>query len=520
MFVIVTKFFLISSNSAIIPLNPAHLPQASFKNHMRIVQPKQLQLGEVDIADIKFDPRSRDDIPQLLRGLQHLYLDEAIREKIFLILKKLVPAEINEDNGRPGMFLWKVLVMGVLRVNLNWDYDRLLEMVNNHKTIRQVLGHGIRDDEDTYKLQTLKDNVSLLTPDILDDINQIVVAAGHQVVKKKEEETLKGRCDSFVMETHVHFPTDINLLWDAVRKTVKLTASLSDDCGLTLWRQSEFNLRQIKKLYRKVQKVKHSTSKDEVKREAQQLVVIQAHVDYVQRTSELIAKAKITLTLDAIASKENVVELAEIEGFIVHAERQMEQIERRVVQGKKILHSEKVFSIFEPHTEWISKGKAGVPVELGLRVCILEDHYGFILHHHVMEKTTDDQVAVSMVTESQARFPDLKSCSFDKGFHSPANQQDLKMYLDLVVLPKKGRLNKQEQKREYSEDFQAARRQHSAVESAINALEVHGLDICPDHGIDGFKRYVSMAVLARNMQKLGAELRKRDPVIERIRFAA
>ncbi len=72
-----------------------------------------------------------------------------------------------------------------------------------------------------------------------------------------------------------------------------------------------------------------------------------------------------------------------------------------------------------------------------------------------MEKTTDDQVAVSMVTESQARFPDLKSCSFDKGFHSPANQQDLKVYLDLVALSKKGRLNKQEKEREYAEDFQA-----------------------------------------------------------------
>ncbi len=75
--------------------------------------------------------------------------------------------------------------MGVLRLNLNWDYDRLLEMVNSHKTIRQMLGHGIFDDDVEYALQTIKDNIGLLTPEILDEINQIVVAAGHAELKKK-----------------------------------------------------------------------------------------------------------------------------------------------------------------------------------------------------------------------------------------------------------------------------------------------------------------------------------------------
>ena len=63
---------------------------------------------------------------------------------------------------------------------------------------------------------------------------------------------------------------------------------------------------------------------------------------------------------------------------------------------------------------------------------------------------------------------------------------------------------------EQAEAFQAARRAHSAVESAINALEVHGLDRCPDHGLDGFKRYVSLAVVGRNIQILGAILRKQE----------
>ncbi len=311
-----------------------------------------------------------------------------------------------------------------------------------------------------------------------------------------------------MVETHVHFPTDISLLWDAVRKVVTLTARLSEDHELTLWRQSQFNLRQVKKDYRKVQKARHSTSKDEQKKTAQQQVVTQAYEAYLQRSIALITKAQYTLTLKAFNSPDDWLQVQEIKGFIAHAHRQIEQITRRVIHDEKIPHSEKIFSIFQPHTEWISKGKAGVPVELGLKTCVLEDQYGFILHHRVMQKETDEQIAVRMVTESQSRYADLTVCSFDKGFHSPGNQIELKKHLKLVVLPKKGRLNQQEKAHETADEFKAAKRQHSAVESAINALEVHGLDVCPDHGIDGFKRYISLAIVSRNIQKLGAELRK------------
>ena len=139
----------------------------------------------------------------------------------------------------------------------------------------------------------------------------------------------------------------------------------------------------------------------------------------------------------------------------------------------------------------VSKGKAGVPVELGVKVCILEDQYQFILHHQVMQQKTDDQVAVSMVMEAQQRFANLNACSFAKGFHSPENQRALKDQLERVALPRKGKLSHTAQAAQQSAAFIKARRAHSAVESAINALEVHGLDMCPDHGIGGFKRYVT-----------------------------
>lgn len=119
-----------------------------------------------------------------------------------------------------------------------------------------------------------------------------------------------------------------------------------------------------------------------------------------------------------------------------------------------------------------------------------------------MSKLTDDQVAVPMVKGAQQAFPNQKTCSYDKAFHSKGNQEDLKALLDTVVLPKKGRLSKADQAREHDPEFKRLRRQHSAVESAINALEVHGLDVCRDHGLDGFERYVALAVLSRNIQQL------------------
>ena len=187
------------------------------------------------------------------------------------------------------------------------------------------------------------------------------------------------------------------------------------------------------------------------------------------------------------------------------------------MRGGAIGHDEKVFSLFQPHTEWISKGKAGVPVELGAKVCILEDQYQFILHHQVMQKQSDDQVTVEMVVQAKNRFADLNACSFDKGFHSQANQGALKEQLELVALPRKGKLSKEAQAAEAAPAFAQARRAHSAVESAINALEVHGLDRCPDHGIDGFKRYVALAVLARNIHRIGAILWQQDQVRQRRR---
>jgi hypothetical protein len=488
---------------------------------MRNVINPQMLLDGVDIGAIDMSMKSRDDIPQILRGLQHIYTEPELRDRVFAILREVLPNRVKGEgkadagSGRPGMDQWRILVLGVLRLGLNADFDRIHELANEHGKLRQMLGHSDWADKTEYKVQTLKDNLRLFTPELLDRINQEVVDAGHVLVKKKgQEDGLGARCDSFVVETHVHYPTDINLLWDAIRKTIEISADLCQAHGLSDWRQSAYNLRQFKKFYRHAQKLRHSTSQDESKRQDKEAAMREAHRAYLEQAQVYLDRASDTRRqLKHIVLAEAF--LGELDEFMRHAERQIDQVDRRVLQGQTIPHGEKVFSLFQPHTEWICKGKAGVPVELGLRVCVVEDQHRFILNHLVMEGTTDDAVAVPIIEDTKTRFDNLHSISMDKGFHSKDNQVKLKEIVNVVVIPRKGRLNAVDRASESEAGFVRLRLQHSAVESAINALEQHGLDVCPDHGIVGFKRYVALAVVARNVQRLGALLRQQE--VDRIR---
>ncbi len=476
---------------------------------MRKIIEEQMQFGQINIADIKFDPKSRDEIPQLLMGLQYIYCTPEIRKQVFNELNKIVPEEKDINNGRPGMELWRILVLGTMRLSCNWDYDKLKDIADNHRTIRLMMGIGKYEDDITFHLQTIKDNVKLLTPEILDKINEIVVKSGHSLVKKKEEK-IKARCDSFVVETNVHFPTDINLLFDALRKVIVLCFKLCSYLGIKGWRQKKHNMKKVKRAFNFVRKLKHSTSKNEKKKQEKDKKIKAAYKDYLYIGEGFIERAKKMLSEIICTDKRTFNLMMDIAGFIKHAERQIDQIERRVFKGEKIPHEEKVFSVFEEHTEWICKGKAGVFQELGVRVCIVEDQFRFILNYEVMYKKTDEKVTVPIIRETKDIYFDLNSCSFDKGFYSPGHRKKLEEIIDVAILPKKGKLSGKDKEIETEVNFQSERKRHPGVESAINALENHGLDRCPDHGTEGFDRYIALAVLGRNLQVLGWILQKRE----------
>jgi hypothetical protein len=263
---------------------------------MRKVIDMQMKFGEVDIATINFDARSRDEIPKLLMGLQEIYCNRKVRDAVFTALRDLIPEGVDANNGRRGMDLWKILVLGTLRLSCNWDYDKLMDIANNHKTLRLMLGHSSILDDYHYPLQTLRDNLTLFTPEVLDRINQLVLQHGYQIVGKKKDEGLRASCDSFVVETDVHYPTDINLLFDAMRKVIVLIIALCDDLGVSGWRKGLYNLKKVKRYFRKAQQLKRSTSKDKTKQAEREQLIIDAHMAYVELADSIVERAKETVS--------------------------------------------------------------------------------------------------------------------------------------------------------------------------------------------------------------------------------
>ncbi|EDM25888.1 hypothetical protein LNTAR_07594 [Lentisphaera araneosa HTCC2155] len=162
-----------------------------------------------------------------------------------------------------------------------------------------------------------------------------------------------------------------------------------------------------------------------------------------------------------------------------------------------------------------------------MKVCVVEDQFGFILDHRIMKGEQDKDVAVEMVRKSKELYPGLTSMSFDKGFYSKVDKDGQNNHSRIEALevrahlPVKGRRNKAAQERESKEAFVVARKQHPAVESAINALESHGFDRCPDKGTPNFERYAAMAISASNIHHLGAIIMAREiKVLRRKRKSA
>jgi len=220
-----------------------------------------------------------------------------------------------------------------------------------------------------------------------------------------------------VVETAVHYPTDINLPLDAARKATVLIMALCDDLGMSGWRKGLYNLGKVKRYFCKAQQLKRSTSKDKTKQAKRERLLIDAHMAYAELADSVIGRAKGTVS--SVGSADLMVRLGirEIRKYIAHAERQMDQIRRRIVEGETIPHHEKVFFLFEEHTEWISKGKAGVSQELYLKVCIVRNQLGYILRHRVMQKETDERIAAPIIREIKERFYSGPQCQDSFSFN-------------------------------------------------------------------------------------------------------
>ncbi len=197
---------------------------------MRKVFQAQMTIGTVPIEEIELDLKSRDDVIAYLYGVQQIFKNPRTRKQLFDLMDSGYNPGVRKDRGRPGMDLWRIVVLAGLRQAIHCDYDRLAVLANGLKSLRQMMGHSDADDTQ-YNRQTIQDNVSGLSPELLGQINALVVKQGHQAVGHTEGELLKTRGDSKVVKTNVEFPTDVRLMWDTIRCMIRKCVRVSKQSG-------------------------------------------------------------------------------------------------------------------------------------------------------------------------------------------------------------------------------------------------------------------------------------------------
>lgn len=467
----------------------------------------QPDLQITPIEKIILPLKSRDELPPILATLQWIWMHPTLKAQILTLLEVRVLAD-KKATGRTGMDLWQILVLGVVRLGLDADWDRMEHLANYDLLLRQMLGicpDPWGTDARRFVHQTLRDNAALLDEELLKQINVLVAAAGRQVFVHKPSDKpapLQIKVDTYVLETDVHFPTDLNLLFDAGRKCLDLVEKYQKVLGYELlgWRKLEDWRRRFKAAERGASKTVFGGGKDKDKRVR---VVVS---DYLQIGRELSLKVQASLLslCDQPVEDRDWEVLAYFQQMI---DKHLDLVDRRLLQCQVIPTAEKVYSLFEPHTEWLTKGKLHPPVELGHRLLVATDQHQLIQDYEGPVGADVDQ-SIPVASRLLGRYGEgqLASMSFDKGFTRKEDRELLELFIPRVIMPKRGRKNAEEAEAESAKKFVALRKAHSAVESAINALEHHGLNRCLDLGLDGYTRYIGYGVLAYNLHVIGRQL--------------
>jgi hypothetical protein len=377
------------------------------------------------------------------------------------------------------------------------NYDRLQDLAENHHKLRHMMGLGDWDEATSLDWRRIRDNICLVKPPTIAHIYQLVAQEGHRL---DSEAAKTVRVDSFVMETNIHYPTESSLLWDGLRKIIGLCALVAADLDLSGWRQHTHLLRKVKSLCREIGRVSRSKapgSKKKLKR---------LYARLLKRAEKILQRAERLVEEAASGDLATAGRIEQIRVFIERTRQVAGTAHRRVILGEQVPNEDKLFSIFEPHTQLYRRGKAGQENQFGRLAMIYEDGAGFITHHYLLGRHEQDaDVAVPQTKIVQQRLQGaIEEISFDRGFHSQENEQELKKIVAEPCLPKRGVKEYAEQMNTASVKFRAARQRHPGVESAIGALQAgNGLKRSRDRSELGFERYLCLAILGRNLHVLG-----------------
>jgi len=333
---------------------------------------------------------------------------ERVRRDLVRGLKK--PAR-----GRRGLTARQVLRSLVLMRVKNWDYRELRERIADGLTLRQFTDFYC---DQVPKHDAFNRGVNRLTPQTLKAVNELVVQVA---VALGLEDGAKLRVDTTVVETDIHHPTDNTLLWDVVRVVTRLIGRLAK--ALEMRRIKGFRDRR-RSAHRRMYEIQRMTTKQRQGAESRQTA---RYRELIGIAEEVVANAKIALEKTANMRGKDLLAAMTIDAIrdeIAHycglGARVINQARRRVLEGEQVPNAEKIYSIFEPHTDLIKRGKVRTPVEFGHKVFLAESAKGLITQYEVLKGNPSDEVHVapSLKCHRRAfrRAPELYGA--DRGFFS------------------------------------------------------------------------------------------------------
>ena len=452
----------------------------------------------VPVEQVALNLESRDEIVPVLAGLQHLYSQIQLRDQV----TQLVAADVNEktrhDIGREGFSYWQILVLGVVRLGCNLDYDKLQDLCENHRSLRAILNVGDWD-QTSFGWRRIRDTLCLLKPKTLEKINQQIVSHGQQL---HGDARSRVRADSFVCETNIHYPTESNLIWDGMKKLIPLGRKLAESLEIDGWRQASHQLKKIKQQVRQIAQLSASKSPQVKQGVYPAYGVLLERVGLVLDRVRSLQKA----ANDAQLSSTEQSWLSQIERFYEPTSRVVDTAFRRTQLGETVTNEDKIFSIFETHTQLYRRGKTGQPNQFGRLVMVYEDGAGFLSHYYLMgrkEKDTDVVIEQTKIAQSK-HGGEIQDASFDRGYFSSANQTELEAIVEHPCLPPRHRNQYAQWLQSASVRMHSSRRHHSGIESAIGSFQRgNGMKRCRDKTELGLERYLGLAVLGRNIHVLG-----------------
>lgn len=479
---------------------------------MRMRFNPQPRLDCPPVTQVKLNLNCRDEIIPILRALQHIYSDSKLRREILDLVGEDVNRETSTVYGRPGMDYWQITVLAAVRLGCNLDYDKLQDLAEQHRNLRLLMGIGDWQEEVDFDWRRIRDNLCHLRPETLTKINRLIVTAGHKLAPAVIEAV---RGDTFVVETNIHYPTESSLIGDGLRKILPLAAELAEQQGLRGWRQHEHIQKNVRKLVQRIGRASRAKGKGTAER-LQNLYreLLELAKELLQRAEQLLVSLAFRVEDSPEVVSASQMPLAmRLHHYLGLTQKVCDTARRRVLLGETVPHAEKIFSIFEPGTELIKRGKQAKPVQYGHNVLVIEDAVGFICEYQVVGKGVLDQdLVIPVMKKLQKRVGGkIKRASFDRSFHTPENQQALGEIVRTPCIAAKGQEQGRRQQKEGTVAFRKARQNHPGVESAIGAMQSgNGLERCRDKTDRGFERYVGLGVLGRNLQMLGKLLLAQD----------